>query len=86
MDEVRLAKMAIGRSGYWTKWLLDEVGLDEVGLANGYWPKWLLDKVGLDKVGLDKVGLDKVGLDKVGLDEVAILAKVIGRSGFCRNG
>jgi hypothetical protein len=30
-----------GRSGSWTKWVLDEVGLDEVGV----------DEVSLDEVG-----------------------------------
>ena len=45
-----------------TKWEVDKVGINEVGV----------DKVGINKVGVDKVGINKVGVDKVGIDEMGI--------------
>ena len=39
--------MAIGRTGHWPKWLLDEVGLD----------KMVMVEMAMDEMGLDEMAI-----------------------------
>ena len=50
--------MAIGRGGYWTKWLLAEVAIGR----NGYWPKWSLDEVVMDEMAVAEMVLGEMAI------------------------
>ena len=44
VDELAIEQSGIGRSEYWTKWVLDEVGMDLLGV----------DEVGMDEVAVPR--------------------------------
>ena len=64
MDELGVDELAIGKTGYWTKWALDEVGMDTLGV----------DKVGMDELALGRSGCgpEILGIFISGVDEVAV--------------
>ena len=43
LDELTIDHMAIGPTGYQTKWLLDQMAIRR----NGYWTNWLLDETAI---------------------------------------
>ena len=45
--------MGIGPSGYWNKWVLDQMSIG--------WTKCALDQMGLDQLGLDEMGIGRNG-------------------------
>ena len=51
VDELAIERSGIGLSEYWTKWVLDEVGMDLLGV----------DEVGMDKLGLGRSGCGRSG-------------------------
>ena len=50
--------MGIGLNGYWTKWVLNEMGIR----PNAIQTKWVLDLLGLDQVCLDQMDSDQMGI------------------------
>ena len=51
LNEMGVDELVIGRTGYWTKWVLDELGLDELGM----------DEVGMNELALGRSGCVRSG-------------------------
>ena len=60
--------MHIGLNGYWTKWILDKIGIG----PRKYETKWVQTKWVQTKWVLDQTGLDQMGIRPSGNNQVEI--------------
>ena len=51
LEEMGVDELTTGRSGYWTTWVLDKVGMDELES----------DKVGMDELAFGRSGCGRSG-------------------------
>ena len=92
-----IGRSGIGRSGYWMKWILDEVGIGRslngrtgIGRSGNGWNECGRSGNGrseIEQMGVDELAIGRIGyLTKWVLDQVGIRRSGNGRTGSGRSG